>query len=48
MSFCGYDQEEIAHFTAEVRSRAKKAREDGFEGINAEDVLREERGATHR
>ena len=44
MSFCGYDQEEIAHFTTEVRSRAEKAHGDEFEGINAEDIFWEEYG----
>ena len=44
MSFCGYDQEEIAHFTTEVRNRAEKAHGDEFEGINAEDIFWEEYG----
>ncbi len=44
MSFCGYDQEEIAHLTTEVRSRAEKAHGDEFDGINAEDIFREEYG----
>ncbi len=47
MSFCSYDQEEIAHFTTEVRSRAEKAHEDEFEGINAEDIFWEEYGDEH-
>ena len=44
MSFFGYDQEEIARFTAEVRSRAEKAHGHEFEGINAEDIFWKEYG----
>ena len=44
MSFCGYDQREIAHFATEVRSRAEKVHEVGFEGINAEDTFWQQYG----
>ncbi len=44
MSFCGYDQEEIADFATELRSRAAKTQQDGIKGINIEDIVWEEYG----
>ena len=44
MIFHGYDQEEIAHFNTEIRSKAEKARSDEFEGVNTEDIFWEEYG----